>query len=205
MSAVEHAIEAGHALIRAKELCGHGRWTTWLEQNFRYSARTAAAFMLIARQGNPRVQSIRECLAQIVELPAQLEHIEPSYADDESGEECENSSKFDTSTTTLEDFGTLSNRKRASDLSGVPDGPDEGPEKLAAAINGAATICDRLIDVLQKLSEKSGGEWIDVAFIVGELRTIKSHIRGSVYARKCCDAGCKKCRKTGWIPKSRAK
>jgi hypothetical protein len=49
-SAVEHAINAGNLLIEAKAQCPHGRWGTWISENFEGSIRTAQAYMRIARE-----------------------------------------------------------------------------------------------------------------------------------------------------------
>lgn len=45
MQAVNHAMEAGRLLIEAKALCSHGKWLSWLADNFEGSARTAQAYM----------------------------------------------------------------------------------------------------------------------------------------------------------------
>jgi hypothetical protein len=46
---VEHAINAGLALIAAKEQVKHGEWGDWLKVNFKPSADTAENYMRIAR------------------------------------------------------------------------------------------------------------------------------------------------------------
>jgi len=47
---LEHARRAGELLIQAKQLCQHGEWLPWLEQNFEGSARTARAYTLVAQR-----------------------------------------------------------------------------------------------------------------------------------------------------------
>lgn len=50
-TAAERAIEAGHALIEAKELLKHGEWLPWLREHCELPERTAQAYMRLARSG----------------------------------------------------------------------------------------------------------------------------------------------------------
>jgi hypothetical protein len=50
-TAAERAIEAGHALIEAKELVRHGEWLPWLRENCALAERTAQLYMRIAKLG----------------------------------------------------------------------------------------------------------------------------------------------------------
>lgn len=50
-TAAERAIEAGHALIEAKELVSHGGWLRWLKEHCRLSERSAQLYMKLARSG----------------------------------------------------------------------------------------------------------------------------------------------------------
>src|SRR3954452_25391410 len=45
MTAAQRAIDAGHALIEAKELVAHGQWLPWLRENCALSERTAQLYM----------------------------------------------------------------------------------------------------------------------------------------------------------------
>jgi Protein of unknown function (DUF3102) len=47
--AVEHAVRAGEALCRARELCKAGEWGAYLPLAFEGSMRTAQKYMRIAR------------------------------------------------------------------------------------------------------------------------------------------------------------
>jgi Protein of unknown function (DUF3102) len=49
MKAVEHAITAGELLLEAKGQVKHGEWLSWLADNCEISARTAQAYMRLAR------------------------------------------------------------------------------------------------------------------------------------------------------------
>jgi Protein of unknown function (DUF3102) len=49
---LDHAVEAGNALVAAKGLVKHGEWTPWLRENFNGSDRTAQVYMQVAR--NPQ-------------------------------------------------------------------------------------------------------------------------------------------------------
>jgi hypothetical protein len=147
--------------------------------------------MRVAREGQIGATSIRQCIAQIAEQK-QVDSEKPNVLGGKP--------------TSVEPIVQLSNRKRASDLRGVrsePDGVSEDESVSSAQINGASTICDRLIDTLRGLANRRGGEWIDISFLEIEIRKIKSHIRGSVFAKKCCSSGCAECRGTGWLPRSR--
>jgi len=47
--ALQHAIQAGSALLEAKKLCKHGRWLPWLRVNFEGCERTARYYMKVAQ------------------------------------------------------------------------------------------------------------------------------------------------------------
>jgi len=47
---LQHALEAGRLLVKAKETCGHGAFSAWLVDNFHGSLRTARAYMLVANR-----------------------------------------------------------------------------------------------------------------------------------------------------------
>jgi len=49
--AAEKALEAGRALIEAKNLLKHGQWLPWLKEHCHLSERTAQLYMHIARLG----------------------------------------------------------------------------------------------------------------------------------------------------------
>ncbi len=48
-SSVQHAINCGELLIKAKELTPHGKWADWLTDNIKFSDRLAQAYMRLAR------------------------------------------------------------------------------------------------------------------------------------------------------------
>jgi hypothetical protein len=73
-SGVEHALRAGELLIEAKESVPHGSWGAWLADNFEGSARTAQAYMRVARARkqfeDPKTQrvadlSLREAIKEL--------------------------------------------------------------------------------------------------------------------------------------------
>lgn len=51
-SALAHAIEAGRALNRAKEIVGWGNWVEWQERNFDGSSRRADTYRRLARHSD---------------------------------------------------------------------------------------------------------------------------------------------------------
>jgi hypothetical protein len=46
---LEHAIAAGHLLIKAKDRLGHGKWLPWLSDHCQVPERTAQLYMRLAR------------------------------------------------------------------------------------------------------------------------------------------------------------
>lgn len=46
---LEHFRVAGDALLKAKAACGHGKWLPWLQQNVKFSGRTARHYMQVAK------------------------------------------------------------------------------------------------------------------------------------------------------------
>ena len=50
-TAAQRAIDAGHALIEAKELVPHGQWLPWLREHCALAERTGQLYMKIARSG----------------------------------------------------------------------------------------------------------------------------------------------------------
>ncbi|MGH9541246.1 MAG: DUF3102 domain-containing protein, partial [Terriglobales bacterium] len=55
-SAVTHAVAAGNALARARDLCDDGEWARWVRRNFEASLRTAQRYVRLARNW-PRIDS----------------------------------------------------------------------------------------------------------------------------------------------------
>jgi hypothetical protein len=67
-AAINEARRAGDALIKAKELAGHGNWTTWLEKNFPASRQTANVYMAIAREWHDNLAAaVADGLVQTIE------------------------------------------------------------------------------------------------------------------------------------------
>lgn len=74
-SALQHAINAGQLLSEAKAGVDHGQWLPWLESNCTFSARTAQAYVRLAKH-LPELESkaqhaahlpVRESLALLAE------------------------------------------------------------------------------------------------------------------------------------------
>jgi hypothetical protein len=67
-AATQYAVNAGHALLRAKLQVMHGKWIPWLIENFEGSLRTAQTYMQIARRypsGEVGDVSMREAIRQL--------------------------------------------------------------------------------------------------------------------------------------------
>jgi hypothetical protein len=63
-SGLEHALEAGRLLIEAKDQCQHGKWGSWLADNFEGSQRTARAYMQVAKRW-PEIEAKRQRVADL--------------------------------------------------------------------------------------------------------------------------------------------
>jgi hypothetical protein len=70
---VQKAIDAGRYLIAAKDQLEHGEWASWLEENWKYSQRTATVYMHISNWNHAAnldgATSVRDALRQIAENP----------------------------------------------------------------------------------------------------------------------------------------
>jgi hypothetical protein len=49
-SAVKYAVNAGRKLLQAKDLCDHGKWSSWLQENFALSEGQARRYMQAAKK-----------------------------------------------------------------------------------------------------------------------------------------------------------
>lgn len=49
-TAVERALEAGRALLEARDLCPHGTWIPWLKEHFKQEVGTARSYMRAAKR-----------------------------------------------------------------------------------------------------------------------------------------------------------
>ncbi len=47
---IDHYIASGEALVKAKKLCGHGKWLPWVEKNLRFGDRQARKLMRLYRE-----------------------------------------------------------------------------------------------------------------------------------------------------------
>jgi hypothetical protein len=63
-STVDHALEAGHLLYEAKDLCEHGDWGAWLSGNFEGSERTAQLYMRLYRR-RPELEAKAQRVADL--------------------------------------------------------------------------------------------------------------------------------------------
>ena len=70
---VLHAIQAGEALLAAKDQTRPGQWTRWLKDVFTASPETANVYMLLAHQkaeilANPEIQSVSQARRYLREI-----------------------------------------------------------------------------------------------------------------------------------------
>lgn len=49
LAGLGHFREAGEALLRAKGLCGHGKWLAWVDKRLAFSERRAERYMALAK------------------------------------------------------------------------------------------------------------------------------------------------------------
>jgi hypothetical protein len=67
-STLEHAVNAGLALIEAKSRVKHSEWTTWLEENCRVGMRQAQKYMKVARE-LPTILEAKANRGSLLEAP----------------------------------------------------------------------------------------------------------------------------------------
>jgi Protein of unknown function (DUF3102) len=63
-ASVQHALDAGRLLIEAKKRVGHGNWLPWLKANVSVSARTAQAYLKLAKDW-PAVEAKAQRVADL--------------------------------------------------------------------------------------------------------------------------------------------
>ena len=63
--AIDHAIEAGQALIEAKAVVGHGNWTPWVAEHFEGSERLAQLYARLAREVPKLPDETRNAVADL--------------------------------------------------------------------------------------------------------------------------------------------
>ena len=54
---LDHARQCGECLAQAKELCGHGKWLSWLEKNCKVEKRQAQRYLRVYQQWD-RIEAI---------------------------------------------------------------------------------------------------------------------------------------------------
>jgi Protein of unknown function (DUF3102) len=64
-TAIRLATEAGDLLIKAKEQVQHGSWGAWVQENCRFSERTARGYMRLARELPKLEESKRQRVADM--------------------------------------------------------------------------------------------------------------------------------------------
>jgi hypothetical protein len=81
---VAEAFEAGRLLIQAKQLCGHGKWLSWLGENVGISERIAQYYMKLARNSEKLEQSYPQRIADMTlgEAISLIEKQSPTHTDD---------------------------------------------------------------------------------------------------------------------------
>ena len=67
-AAISHALEAGRLLIEAKAQLGHGEWIPWMQENCRFSERTAQAYMRVVRR-LPELEAKTQRVADLPPVP----------------------------------------------------------------------------------------------------------------------------------------
>ena len=92
----------------------------------------------------------------------------------------------------------------------VDDTPEqaETPQALQAPIQAVATQLTGILKELKRLSDCTGGEWLDVTDLETQIKQLSYSIRQSIYWIDCMDCGgkgCKTCRQLGWLSLDRKK
>ena len=84
----------------------------------------------------------------------------------------------------------------------------ETPQALQAPIQAVATQLTAMLKELKRLSDCTGGEWLDVTDLETQIKQLSYSIRQSIYWIDCMDCGgkgCKTCRQLGWLSLDRKK
>ena len=84
----------------------------------------------------------------------------------------------------------------------------ETPQALQAPIQAVATQLNGMLKELKRLSDCTGGEWLDVTDLETQIKQLSYSIRQSIYWMDCMDCGgkgCKTCRQIGWLSLDRKK
>ena len=84
----------------------------------------------------------------------------------------------------------------------------ETPQALQAPIQASATRIKAELKELKRLSDCTGGEWLDVTDLETQITALVYAIRQSIYWMDCMDCGgkgCKTCRQIGWLSLDRKK
>ena len=82
------------------------------------------------------------------------------------------------------------------------------PQALQAPIQAVATQLTGTLKELKRLSDCTGGEWLDISDLETQITALKYSIRQSIYWIDCMDCGgkgCKTCRQLGWLSLDRKK
>ena len=82
------------------------------------------------------------------------------------------------------------------------------PQALQAPIQAVATQLTGTLKELKRLSDCTGGEWLDISDLETQITALKYSIRQSIYWIDCMDCGgkgCKTCRQIGWLSLDRKK
>lgn len=77
---LNHAVRAGELLIKAKAQVKHGEWGTWIRDNFEGSARSAQAYMKVAREV-PNLEGAKAQRVALLSFRNVLKEISPSKPD----------------------------------------------------------------------------------------------------------------------------
>ncbi len=80
-SAVEHAVRCGQLLVGAKKSVAHGEWYAWVQQNLKFSERTAQGYMRLAcidlqKRNAVADLSLREALKAIADQTRKQQRLE---------------------------------------------------------------------------------------------------------------------------------
>ena len=77
-AALEHALNAGDLLLKARDCCPRGTWEAWTKENFEGSLRTAQAYMRVARCREEVEAAKAQSSAPLSRYAARAWHLVPS-------------------------------------------------------------------------------------------------------------------------------
>ena len=145
---IQHAIEAGKLLLKAKEAVGHGNFTKWVEENFEGSSRQATRYMRLAKAADQNridpdeVSSLTEAENMLRDQDA--EPTREEYEPEVEGEEYDFSSQEE-----YDKFFGEGAAAAAATKEAAPREPEKKPERQRDLLQAAFNAIHRALEEVE--------------------------------------------------------